>query len=821
MRQFYIFISIFAMLGINMSIFAQTDPGITHLKHRWTFDNGSLTDEIGGVTGTIVGDGTLANNAFVSTNAYLNLPASQIGINSYPGLSIEVWCTSAAGKNTGWTMLSYFGETVSGGGKNCTFLSIARAVDGSMATLETSVWNGATGPEYDDGKLHHFAYTVDEANITLFIDGVLIGTSPLTTGNTLSNVSTSLGYLGRGGWTGDPNWIGSYQKFSIYNKALTGDEILFLYQEGAEKQAVISPTVTSLAFDNNYPAETFNVTGANLSGSITVSAPVGISLMNLGGNQITSLPATATDELIVAVWDTNTPVDGNITLSSGGVTTRIPVKTTSDINCYHPIYTESPNIVEDMGLNDLAKFPGGWGTRSVVNIVNNPESVYCGASSIKIGDGINTASGSLNIELTGKLIENTTYRVKTMIKTIGGSFQLGVLGWDAAQGDLNFVIDTKGEWMALDTVFTTGVSLSATQWMFINNYLCTGTVAFADNWEMYPAQEPILTTSVKTLAYDPEFKVSNFNVTAANLSNSISITCPSGISADPATLPAEAAGAVVTITWDGTTPVNDIIALSSGTTSIRIPARTTAISNVSCFVPLYTDKPNLIPDPYLNNPALFLGWGGKGFVSIADNPDSVYCGSHSGVVVGSGSMDVSLVNIIKKNTHYVARVMVMTIGGSYQLGVGGYDVNGAGADINSVIDTQGAWLPVSVEFTTGDSLRVNNQPLFVNNWELTGKRVFMDNWELYELPPNALPFINAQDAKIFVQNGKIIAEVNLIQSSKVEFEVYNVQGALIANEIMVASEGKTTKQLNAITGTGVYIVKMTVDGKSSFSKIIR
>ncbi|HRZ96787.1 MAG TPA: hypothetical protein P5084_04475, partial [Paludibacter sp.] len=115
MKLIYNLIFLFTALGLNIPIIAQTDPGTTNLKHRWTFDNGSLVDEIGGIIGTIVGDGTLANNAFVSTNAYMNIPASQIGINSYAGLTIEVWCTSSAGKNTGWTMLSYFGETVSGG----------------------------------------------------------------------------------------------------------------------------------------------------------------------------------------------------------------------------------------------------------------------------------------------------------------------------------------------------------------------------------------------------------------------------------------------------------------------------------------------------------------------------------------------------------------------------------------------------------------------------------------------------------------------------------------------------------------------------------
>ncbi len=82
MKQKHFFLCLILILGINVKSVAQTDPGTANLKHQWTFDNGSATDAIGNVTGTIVGDGSLINNAFVSTNAYMEFPAATIGINS-------------------------------------------------------------------------------------------------------------------------------------------------------------------------------------------------------------------------------------------------------------------------------------------------------------------------------------------------------------------------------------------------------------------------------------------------------------------------------------------------------------------------------------------------------------------------------------------------------------------------------------------------------------------------------------------------------------------------------------------------------------------
>jgi len=517
------------------------------------------------------------------------------------------------------------------------------------------------------------------------------------------------------------------------------------------------------------------------------------------------------------MWDMSASADGDIVFTSGSASTTLKVKAVSDTECFNMLYDDAQNLFMDIsGMNKVSDF-SGWGSREVISAISDPENVYCGANSIKIGNGTTAGSGSLDIlgGITSILLPNTIYKGRIMIKTIGGTFHLGV---DAGP-NIEFTIDTNGEWKPFEFMFTTGANVGAN--MYINNWACTGLAAYVDNYELYIAPEPIIKPSEKALAFDPEYKTAKFNVTASNIFEDISILAPSGITVSPTTLPADSKGAEVTVTWDGTTAVDGKIALSASSGLAEVVIKTIGASNTTCFLPLYADKTNLMPEPYMNNASAFGGWGGKGFISIIDNPDSVYCGSHSARIIGSGSVDVQLAGIIKKNTPYIARVMLRTLGGSYQLGVGGMDVNGAASDVNAVYDTQGAWQPVTLEFTTGDSLRVNDQPFFINNWQLTGTRAFIDNLELYEMSPNAVKDVRNQFAKVYIQNDALVAEFNLTASSNVKFEVFNLQGALVLVQTKIMNAGANREVIGTGLQNGMYLVRVSQNENISYTKVIR
>lgn len=815
MKKTYFFLCLLLGFGISVHMSAQTDPGTTNLKHQWTFDDGTAKDVVGTADGTLQGAATLANKALVTAaGGYMTFDATLIGINTYAEATMEVWFTSIVGAGKDFSMLSYLGNTTGTLGTDYWSICPARNDAGNPSRTaisclnSTSPWETETGVNsitYADAKLHHMVATVNATNITFYVDGANVGTAVLSADNKLSNIGTQFAYLAKGGYTNDPTWKGSIHKYSIYDKALTDDNVMYLFQKGAEAQAVITTTIASLALDSNYPAEVFNVSSTNVSSNITVTAPAGITVLP------TTITANEKDVQVTVIYPGTEAIDGNITFTSGSTVVNIPIKAVSGVACFTPIYPETlaANLLGDFkSCTSMANF-GGWGTREALTIVTDPTNVYCGAGSIKIGNGTSTGSGSLDIAMASILQSNTTYRVKVMIKTIGGTFHLGV---DAAP-NVEKSIDTNGEWMPLEFTFTTG-TLSATPVMYINNYATTGLLAYVDNYELYLSQEQSITPSITAVSFDPESSRSvQFSVIASNLNSDIILTAPAGITLSKTTLPATAAGDTLTVTYDGTTAVNGNILLKCGSVETNMVVKGLTTSNTTCMTPLYTDRPNLIVDPYLNSLSTFGGWGSK---SIMYNTDSVYCGSRCGAIIGGASIDAVLTDKLVPNSVYKSRAMIRTIG-DFQLGVFGQGY----PEFTDSINTGGVWKEVIFEFTTGPTVG-SPSGVYFNNYQRNGTRGYIDNWEIYRKDTvSAVVSVKDMFDNIYVQNGKIVAEFDMNQSSVAQLSVFTVQGALVSDEKFTALAGRNRKVIDANLPSGMYIVRMTQNGQSSFRKVIK
>jgi len=174
------------------------DPGTENPVHSYTFEDGTANDSIGSAHGTLVGDANIADGSLLldGTNDWMSMPGEETALNTYSEVSIEAWFTSVAGGNTGNHMLAYFGDSVGGLGANGFFLSTARGDDKSRAAISVGntsapydAESGADGPEYDDGLLHHMVSTISATDITLYIDGVLIDSTPLAPQNSISGIS--------------------------------------------------------------------------------------------------------------------------------------------------------------------------------------------------------------------------------------------------------------------------------------------------------------------------------------------------------------------------------------------------------------------------------------------------------------------------------------------------------------------------------------------------------------------------------------------------------------------------------------------------------
>jgi hypothetical protein len=497
MKRKYFFLLLILLVGFQIS--AQINPG--NPKHQWTFDDGTANDAFGSAHGTISGAATISRKALNTTlGGYLNLPGATIAVNTLTALTQEVWFTSTKNANTASTTLTFFGNANVDGWKatNYLFLTPARYENVSRTAISclntSSPWTTETqvnGTKYDDGALHHLVSVINNTDLSLYIDGVFVGTTALSTDNKLSNLSNAYVFLARSGETYQATWKGKVHKFSIFDKELNAQEILFLYQQGAEAGADINVTTNNFLFETGDPVQV-KVTGFNLTPgeNITISAPAGI---NLSTN---SLPYNATNAALNVIWDETTTVDGNIVFTSGTTIKEIPVKTASG-NCFVPLYNDRQNLIPDPKMFNIGLY-SGWGAKEMVDIVSEPANVYCGISTAKVGNGT-TTSGSMEVVLNGKVQPNTSYRIKAMVKTIGGDFQLGI--WGLTQNQISNNINTNGEWQTIDFVFKTAATLQPNQYMWWNNSGRSGLYGYIDNWEMYDVSD--IVSNVMNTTEDP------------------------------------------------------------------------------------------------------------------------------------------------------------------------------------------------------------------------------------------------------------------------------------------------------------------------------
>ena len=338
-----------------------------------------------------------------------------------------------------------------------------------------------------------------------------------------------------------------------------------------------------------------------------------------------------------------------------------------------------------------------------------------------------------------------------------------------------------------------------------DSVLVTGTVA------------PTLLASPNYVSLDELNTVGTFSVSGGNLLTGITMSAPAGITLSPTSLPSTANGAVVTVTYDGNANSTGYISLTSGAASTRVRVRAT--KNADSFTALYPNGTNLISDPYLNDLATFGGWGTK---TINTDTAFVYGGSRSGKLSGtaqcSGSIDKVLTGVMKANTKYRVKAMVYAVDGTFQIGVYGWGK----ADTTSIVSTTGSWQTVDFQFTTTATLAAT-QGLFFNSCWIGGMNGYIDNFEAYEMPGTATSVnsMGVQNQSIYIQAGKLATDFNLSQSSEVELSVYNMQGMLISKEKATYAAGQNHKVINANLSTGVYVVRMAVNGRFFTQKVIK
>jgi len=309
MKKTYLLVCLFMILGISVKTMAQTDPGTANLKHQWKFDDGA-NDNVGTLNGTLMGTATVANGDLVTGDAgWVEFDAAALAINTYSELTVSAWFTSIAKANTGFHFLYYFGNS-DGNGNHFTGYTPARGNDVSRLMLNTNGESIVDDTEFDDGILHHVVCIVDAAIVSYYLDGNLVNST--TVGNSkLADVGTQFAYIAKGGWN-DPNWKGFLHEMSVYDKALTADNVKYLYSLNAPVPVIpVEPGTANLKHQWTFDDGTATDVVAGVNG--TLSGPdVSFSdkALNLAGGYVSldgaALAIKTYKELTVESWFTST-----------------------------------------------------------------------------------------------------------------------------------------------------------------------------------------------------------------------------------------------------------------------------------------------------------------------------------------------------------------------------------------------------------------------------------------------------------------------------------------------------------------------------------
>lgn len=249
-----------SMLCMATVVFSQVKPAANDQRHLWNFEDDTPMDQIGEAHGELdevatIHNGILDLSDTAKNSGYLILPADVINLKDYKAVSIEIWCLPYTSLNSpNPNMLWSFGQAGSVG-RNYLFFTPGRwgtGVAARMSVGEDAPWSNEDGLSFNanigDSAWHHYVVTIDTNNIMkLYVDGALLkygedstaAIDTLDANHVLSKVSNESAFLGKSVYA-DPNWKGLIELYAIWGTALSEENVLWLYQQGAKRGAIVN-----------------------------------------------------------------------------------------------------------------------------------------------------------------------------------------------------------------------------------------------------------------------------------------------------------------------------------------------------------------------------------------------------------------------------------------------------------------------------------------------------------------------------------------------------------------------------------------------------
>lgn len=204
----------------------------------WWKMNGNANSDAGGGSGTVygavptTGQNGQANTGYSFDGAgdYISLPS---GFSDFTnGITISVWAKPTAASN-----FARFIDFGTGQGANNilfyrsgTTSNLVYATEDASGTILGTL-TASSAITLNQWKLYTVTVTTGGA-ATIYVNGSSVATASGVGAPT--QVTRTSNYIGRSNWSSDSYYTGSMDDLRIYNRALSGSEVLQLYTQGAE-----------------------------------------------------------------------------------------------------------------------------------------------------------------------------------------------------------------------------------------------------------------------------------------------------------------------------------------------------------------------------------------------------------------------------------------------------------------------------------------------------------------------------------------------------------------------------------------------------------
>jgi hypothetical protein len=190
----------------------------------WWPAEGDATDPVGNNSGTLTGNTTFGSG-FIGQAFLLDGTGSGVIIGNPTNLqlqnfTIESWVKRASSSTIGLSGPLGFIFSYGGGG-----YGLAIGNDGTLMLTRVGVDAVTSPPFVTDTNWHHVVVTKVSSLVNFFVDGVQFQTGAYDPGFAF----TTKAAIGAISDTGGDGFLGAIDELSIYNRALTSDEIQTLY----------------------------------------------------------------------------------------------------------------------------------------------------------------------------------------------------------------------------------------------------------------------------------------------------------------------------------------------------------------------------------------------------------------------------------------------------------------------------------------------------------------------------------------------------------------------------------------------------------------